>query len=64
MNAHIQAKTCVGLAVRADIAEKRALFVDKPCGKYGADGIRADERADYTVRDANAFVLGYIAPNA
>ena len=24
--------------------------------------IRADERADYTVRDANAFVLGYIAP--
>ena len=23
--------------------------------------IRADERADYTVRDANAFVLGYIA---
>lgn len=26
--------------------------------------IRADERADYTVRDANAFVLGYIAPNA
>lgn len=26
--------------------------------------IRADERADYTVRDAAAFVLGYIAPNA
>lgn len=24
--------------------------------------IRADERADYTVRDAEAFVLGYIAP--
>lgn len=26
--------------------------------------IRADERADYTIRDAAAFVLGYIAPNA
>lgn len=26
--------------------------------------IRADERADYTVRDKDAFVLGYIAPNA
>jgi len=25
--------------------------------------IRADERADYTVRDAEAFVLGYIAAN-
>ena len=26
--------------------------------------IRADERGDYTVRDAQAFVLGYIAPEA